>query len=89
MAELSPADATRCACDASGSRALEALLMGSASTEHKKQLLGKLAGSWDRVALKAPGSFLVEKAYGWGVSRCCCQQPTTACFMFDGGGRLR
>lgn len=68
VAALSPADATRCACDAAGSRALEALLLGPASTEHKKQLLSKLADSWDRVALKAPGSFLVEKAYGWGVS---------------------
>ena len=70
MAALSPADAARVACDASGSRALEAHLLGSASVEHKKQLLSKLAESWDRVVLKAPGSFLVEKAYGWGVSCC-------------------
>ena len=68
VAALPPADAARVACDASGSRALEAHLLGSASVEHKKQLLSKLAESWDRVALKAPGSFLVEKAYGWGVS---------------------
>ncbi len=68
MAALSRADAARCAADSAGSRALEALLLGPASTEAKKQLLGKLAGSWGRVALKAPGSFLVEKAFAWGVS---------------------
>lgn len=35
----------------------------------KKELLGKLEGSWGKVAGKAPGSFLVERAYAWGVSR--------------------
>jgi hypothetical protein len=72
VAALPPADAARAAGDASGSRALEALLLGPAAPEAKKQLLGKLAGSWGRVALKAPGSFLVEKAYGWGVSALGC-----------------
>jgi len=48
----------------------EALLLGPAATDTKKQLLGKLKGSWGKVALKAPGSFLVEKAFAWGVSVC-------------------
>lgn len=68
LAALCPSDALRCAVDSAGSRALEALLIGPASTEAKKQLLGKLEGSWGKVALKAPGSFLVERAYAWGVS---------------------
>ena len=68
VAALSPADAARCASDSAGSRVLEALLMGPASTETKKQLLGSLEESWGKVAGKAPGSFLVERAYAWGVS---------------------
>ncbi|KIY97090.1 puf protein [Monoraphidium neglectum] len=66
VAALTPADAARCAADPAGSRVLEALITGPAGTETKKQLLGKLAGSWGKVALKAPGSFLVERAFGWG-----------------------
>jgi hypothetical protein len=65
---LSPAALAHVAADPSGSRVVEALLLGPAPAAAKQQLLQRLQGHWAAVAMSAPGSFVVEKAFDWAVS---------------------
>ena len=65
---LSPLDLAAVALDPSGSRVLEAMLMGTAASQRDKEgLMARLKGGWGAVAMKPAGSFFLEKAFGWTV----------------------
>ncbi len=70
VAALSPDDAAAVGADPGGARVLEALLASPAANAATKiRLLEALQGSWAAVALKPAGSYFVEAAYTWAVSR--------------------
>ena len=65
VASMTPAETVRAACDAGGSRALEAFLGSPAHRPRdKKDMVQALSGDWARLATSPCGSHVLEAAYG-------------------------
>ena len=62
---MTPAETVSAACDAGGSRALEAFLGSPAHRPRdKKDMVQALSGDWARLATSPCGSHVLEAAYG-------------------------
>ena len=70
VASLTAAEAISAACDAGGSRALEAFLGNAAhKPKLKRELIDALSGDWARLAASPCGSHVLEACYGAAEQR--------------------